>query len=68
MNLRPRRWAARSGDAALQERVFDLKGEAHVDTFVDTLGFPFSKKRTEDLALQGLLLWAGQGSNLRPWD
>jgi hypothetical protein len=42
--------------------------EARVDTFVDTLADSSPVQEMQESALRALLVWAGQGSNLRPWD
>ena len=42
--------------------------EAHVVTFVVTLGFPFSIRKPEGYGVQAFLQWAVLGSNQRPWD
>src|SRR5437762_13212803 len=45
----------------------EVAGEARVITFVDTLAWASPVQETQGPCLRAFLIWAGQGSNLRPW-
>jgi hypothetical protein len=60
----PARVWARDGSSGSK----GLLGEARVITFADTLAVASPDQETQKPSLRGFLIWAGQGSNLRPWD